>query len=234
VARGVFDRVSFDLICARQDQTREAWAAELDQALAMAVDHISLYQLTIEPGTAFAARQEAGGLRGLPDEDLGADLYEMTVERCEAAGLELYEVSNFARPGAECRHNLLYWSGGDYAGVGPGAHGRLTIDGRRIATEQVSAPGAWLSRVEQGELRHEREQEISVHDQAIEYLLMGMRKREGVALSALSALGDAGASVRERAQPLEDAGLVEAVSGRIRATPRGRLLLDRLVAELAG
>jgi oxygen-independent coproporphyrinogen-3 oxidase len=110
----------------------------------------------------------------------------------------------------------------------------LTIDGRRIATEQVSAPGAWLSRVEQGELRHEREQEISVHDQAIEYLLMGMRKREGVALSALSALGDAGASVRERAQPLEDAGLVEAVSGRIRATPRGRLLLDRLVAELAG
>ncbi|RDC73779.1 coproporphyrinogen III oxidase [Rhodovulum sp. 12E13] len=234
VARRVFDRVSFDLICARQDQTREAWAAELDEALAMAVDHLSLYQLTIEPGTAFAARQEAGKLRGLPDEDLGADLYEMTVERCEAAGLRLYEVSNFARPGAECRHNLLYWSGGDYAGVGPGAHGRLTLDGRRVATEQVSAPGAWLAGVETAERAHEREEEISVSDQVVEYLLMGLRKREGVALSALSALGDAGASVGERAQALKDVGLLEAVSGRMRATPRGRLLLDRLVAELAG
>ncbi len=234
VARDVFERVSFDLICARQDQTREAWAAELDEALAMTVDHLSLYQLTIEPGTAFAARQKAGGLRGLPDEDLGADLYEMTVERCEAVGLRLYEVSNFARPGAECRHNLLYWSGGEYAGVGPGAHGRLTLGGRRVATEQASAPGAWLSGVEKGDLSHAREEEITVWDQMVEYLLMGMRKREGVALSALSVLGDGGASVRERAHALEDVGLVEMVSGRVRATPRGRLLLDRVVAELAG
>ena len=232
VARDAFDRVSFDLICARQHQTREGWAAELDEALALAVDHLSLYQLTIEPGTAFAARQAAGGLSGLPDEDLGADLYELTVEKCEAAGLALYEVSNFARPGAECRHNLLYWSGGDYAGVGPGAHGRLTLGGARIATEQERMPGAWLAAVEAQGAAPERAEEIAPPDRAVEYLLMGMRKRDGIALDALERIGGAAEAVLSRAGPLADMGLVERPPGRLRATPRGRLLLDRVVAEL--
>jgi oxygen-independent coproporphyrinogen-3 oxidase len=233
VARGVFDRVSFDLICARQDQTRDDWEKELDEALSMAVDHISLYQLTIEPGTAFAARFAVGGLPGLPDEDLGADLYEMTVEKCEAAGLRLYEVSNFARPGAECRHNLLYWSGGDYAGIGPGAHGRLTLDGRRLATEQAASPGSWLAGVERGDLSHESEDAIPRGDQLSEYLVMGMRKREGLAVDALLRHGRSGASILSRAQPLAEQGFVVMTGGRLRATPKGRLLLDRVVAELA-
>jgi oxygen-independent coproporphyrinogen-3 oxidase len=234
VARRTFDRVSFDLICARQNQTRESWARELDEALAMAIDHVSLYQLTIEPGTAFAARQAAGGLGGLPDEDLGADLYEMTVEKCEAAGLALYEVSNFARPGAECRHNLLYWSGGDYAGIGPGAHGRLALDGRRHATTQEALPGKWLEAVEGGDGTHEQEEDICPSDQMVEYILMGMRKREGIALSSLATYGPRAGDVTARAGVLAEIGLVETREGRLRTTPRGRLLLDRVVAELAG
>jgi len=232
VARAAFDRVSFDLICARQDQTRDAWAAELDAALAMAIDHVALYQLTIEPGTAFGDRHARGGLTGLPDEDLAADLYEMTVDRCADAGLAPYEVSNFARPGAECRHNLLYWSGGDYAGIGPGAHGRLGIAGRRLATEQEAVPGRWLAAVEEGKLAHERETELTVADTLIEYVLMGMRKRDGIALATLREMGDEGAGVVSRAAALEEMGLVATGPERLQATARGRLLLDRIVAEL--
>jgi oxygen-independent coproporphyrinogen-3 oxidase len=147
-ARASFDRVSFDLIYARQDQTPDDWGRELDRALRMAVDHLSLYQLTIEDGTAFGARHAAGGLRGLPDDDRSVALYDMTQDRCAAAGMPAYEVSNHARPGAESRHNLIYWRGGDYAGIGPGAHGRLTLNGQRYATEAPRAPGAWLERVE--------------------------------------------------------------------------------------
>ncbi|HDR29144.1 radical SAM family heme chaperone HemW, partial [Rhodovulum sp.] len=134
IARNTFERVSFDLIYARQDQLLADWQAELGQALALGVDHLSLYQLTIEPGTAFGDRHARGGLRGLPDDDRAADMYLATQEICAAAGLPAYEVSNHARPGAESRHNLIYWRYGDYAGIGPGAHGRLTLDGRRWAT----------------------------------------------------------------------------------------------------
>ena len=144
VARATFGRVSFDLIYARQDQTLPDWQAELARALAMGPDHLSLYQLTIEPGTAFYARHQAGGLRGLPDEDLGADLYALTQEMTAAAGLPAYEVSNHAGPGGESRHNLIYWRAGDWGGLGPGAHGRLTLGGSRWATEAPLAPGAWL------------------------------------------------------------------------------------------
>jgi oxygen-independent coproporphyrinogen-3 oxidase len=232
VARSAFDRVSFDLICARQDQSRDAWASELDAALAMAIDHISLYQLTIEPGTAFGDRHARGGLTGLPDEDLAADLYEMTVARCSAAGLEPYEVSNFARPGAESRHNLLYWSGGDYAGIGPGAHGRLTLSGRRVATAQEPMPGKWLSAVERGDLGHEQETRLTAADTVTEYILMGLRKRDGIALETLARIGGNSAGLRERAAELEALGLVAMGPERLRTTGRGRLLLDRIVTEL--
>ncbi|MEO1681337.1 MAG: radical SAM family heme chaperone HemW [Pseudomonadota bacterium] len=234
VAQDAFERVSFDLICARQDQTLADWDAELGRALGMAVDHISLYQLTIEPGTAFADRHARGGLQGLPDDDLAADLYEATVAKCGAAGLELYEVSNFARPGSECRHNLLYWSGGDYAGIGPGAHGRLTLDGKRVATEQVSQPGQWLAHVERQANEHEILTPLSQKDQYVEYLLMGLRKRDGIDLSTLHRFGTAASAFDGRTAHLEDVGLLERSDRRVRVSPRGRLVLNGVLAELIG
>lgn len=232
IARKAFDRVSFDLICARQDQTLQAWQTELDEALAMAVDHLSLYQLTIEPGTAFAARLKRGGLTGLPGEDLGADLYEATVERCAAHGLHLYEVSNFAIPGAECRHNLLYWSGADYAGVGPGAHGRLTIDGARLATVQERLPGVWLKHVERREGTHEQLTRVPPYEQYVEYVLMGLRKRNGLDLSFLEALSPDFADFRHKARDMADLGLIEIANGRVWVSANGRLLLDSITSRL--
>jgi len=234
VARAHFPNVSFDLICARQDQTLEGWRRELDEALALAVDHLSLYQLTIEPGTAFAERQARGGLKGLPDEDLGAALYEETVAACTAAGLALYEVSNFARPGAECRHNLLYWSGGDYAGIGPGAHGRLTRRGTRWATGQEAIPGAWLSGVEGGVGAHRADSQLSKHDQWVEYILMGLRKRSGLDRRVLARLAPEGVAWARREAHLAEMGLVAGDSVRLWVTARGRLVLDSIVAQLAG
>ena len=150
IARGLFDRVSFDLIYARQGQTLADWRIELQQALSMAVDHLSLYQLTIEPGTAFGDRFARGTLRDLPDDDAGADMYLLTQEMCDAAGLHGYEVSNHAARGAESRHNLVYWRYGDFVGIGPGAHGRLTLDGQRHATIGHHMPEAWLHAVQSG------------------------------------------------------------------------------------
>jgi len=232
IARDSFPRISFDLICARQDQTRDAWAEELDRALRLAADHLSLYQLTVEPGTAFAERRARGGLRGLPDEDTAADLYDMTVDACAADGLPLYEVSNFARAGAECRHNLLYWSGGDYAGVGPGAHGRLTLDGRRLATEQTAAPGAWLDSARKGRGDHRAESALSVSDQWLEYLMMSLRKRVGTHLPTLHAIGPTPEGFHRRAADLVDLGLLEPDGARLRTTARGRTLLDAILGEL--
>ncbi|MCB1404002.1 MAG: radical SAM protein, partial [Rhodobacteraceae bacterium] len=144
IARDTFERVSFDLIYARQGQTLDQWRAELGRALALAVDHLSLYQLTIEDGTRFGDMHARGRLRGLPDADLAADMFAVTQETCDAAGMGGYEISNHARPGAESRHNLIYWRYGDYAGIGPGAHGRLTVGGRRWAIESPRSPEAWL------------------------------------------------------------------------------------------
>lgn len=228
LAQSVFDRVSFDLIYARQDQDPAAWRAELGEALNLAVDHFSLYQLTIESGTAFGDRYAVGKLRGLPDEDRAIELWEITQEMCTAAGLPAYEVSNHARPGAESRHNLVYWRYGDYAGVGPGAHGRLTLDGQRWATEARRMPGDWLSAVEtegHGELPRER---LTREDQLSEVLLMGMRLREGVDLARLERLG----WNREAATPLIEEGYLETAEGRLRATEAGRPLLNAVLARL--
>ena len=229
-ARAQFDRVSFDLICARQHQRREAWQAELMRALDLGMDHLSLYQLTIEPGTAFARRYASGGLAGLPDEDLAADLYETTLETCARHGLDSYEVSNFARSGAECRHNLTYWRGGDYAGVGPGAHGRLTLEAGRVATEQPAQPGAWLAAAEAGAAT--KYIDLSLEDQSVEYVLMGLRKREGLHLATLARLEPVPGRLRARAAQLREEGLLREADDRLAATVRGRLLLDSVTAAL--
>lgn len=230
VARDCFDRVSFDLIYARQDQSLADWADELRRALGMAVDHLSLYQLTIEPGTAFGDRQARGGLKGLPDEDLAADMYELTQDLCGAAGMAAYEVSNHARAGAESRHNLTYWRGGDWVGLGPGAHGRLTLDGRRWATEAPKAPGAWLERVESEGTGESVRQPLEPAEAATEYMLMALRLTEGADLSRFAALG--GVLPPGRVDGLEALGLLRAEDGQLCATPAGRMVLNSLLRDL--
>jgi len=231
VARKTFDRVSFDLIYARQDQTAAGWRRELRDALAMAVDHLSLYQLTIEEGTAFATRHAAGGLAGLPDEDRAADLWEITQEECGAAGLPGYEISNHARPGAESRHNLVYWRSGDWAGIGPGAQGRLTLDGVRWATEAPRAPGEWLEAVEGRGAGEAPRAALSRDDRAVEYVMMGLRLTEGIDLSRLPAFG-ANVTNDKEIKVLEDSGLVETGHGRLRATAIGRPLLNAVLRRI--
>lgn len=231
VARTCFDRVSFDLIYARQDQSRADWAAELRDALAMAVDHLSLYQLTIEDGTAFGARAAAGGLKGIPEDDLAADMYLETQDICSSYGLPAYEVSNHARPGAESRHNLIYWRQGDWAGIGPGAHGRLTLSGTRWATEAPRTPGAWLKAAGQGRGEFPRVP-VPLEEQATEYLLMSMRLAEGLDLERYARLADRPLPEQAVAD-LIDLGLVEVERKRLRATVQGRPVLNAILRALA-
>ncbi len=231
VARENFQRVSFDLIYARQDQEIEHWKAELSEALAMAVDHLSLYQLTIEEGTAFHARHQAGGLRGLPDDDQAATLYEATTDLCAAAGMVSYEVSNVARAEAWCRHNLVYWRYGDYAGIGPGAHGRLTLGGRRHATEAVRAPGAWLQSVSERNTGDILRTVLDPVEQGEEMLMMGLRLNEGVSLSRHAHISDKPLN-KNRIAELSDAGLLQISGDRLIVSQRGRLLLNPITAAL--
>ena len=232
VARSVFDRVSFDLIYARQGQDRAAWRAELHEALSMAVDHLSLYQLTIEPGTAFGARAAAGKLRDLPDDDLSADMYFDTQDLCDAAGMGCYEISNHARPGAESRHNLVYWRQGDWAAVGPGAHGRLTLPGGRVATEAHRMPGAWLQAVESAGTGEMPRDVVPAAEQATEYLLMSLRLTEG--LDEARYAGIFGPHLDEDTlKSLIDLEMIERSEGRIRATTQGRPVLNAILRELA-
>ena len=230
IARATFDRVSFDLIYGRQGQTLQDWESELREALDLAGDHLSLYQLTIEEGTAFWDRAQAGGLKGLPDEDLGADLYLATRDICGAAGFEAYEVSNYARPDAMSRHNLAYWRGGDYVGIGPGAHGRITLDGQRYATVAKRLPGAWIADAE-GSSGEESRDILTPQDIWGEYLMMGLRLSEGLDIDRTRRIGGAWSD----AMPLsdfEDLGLIWRTEDRFGATLRGRLVLNALVTEL--
>ena len=232
VARSIFERYSFDLIYARPRQTLEAWAAELRRAVAEAAEHLSLYQLTIEPDTPFFGLHKAGKLP-VPDEDLARDLYDLTQAVCSSAGLPAYEISNHARPGAECRHNLVYWRGHDYAGVGPGAHGRLTIDGRRTATATEKRPEAWLMRVEEGGTGLTVDEKLTSGEAADEYLLMGLRLAEGIDPARYSALSGRALNPK-RISILRDEGAVETTAdGRLRVTKSGFPLLDAVVADLA-
>lgn len=229
IARSVFDRVSFDLIYARQDQGLDAWEAELREALSYGADHMSLYQLTIEDGTAFGDRFKRGGLRGLPADELAADMYELTQTMCSAAGLPAYEVSNHAIPGAESRHNLIYWRGGDYAGIGPGAHGRLSWQGQRWATEARRMPGDWLRAVTAGEA--EVRSPLPPQDIALEYIMMGLRVAEPLDLTRLR--DRTGVEIPPTAiTNLEQIGMVTLDRDLLSVTPSGRPVLNAVISEL--
>jgi oxygen-independent coproporphyrinogen-3 oxidase len=231
VAKRAFDRVSFDLIYARPGQESGAWRVELGRALAQEVEHLSLYQLTIEHGTPFAALHRAGKL-AVPDAEQARALWDVTQETCEAAGRPAYEISNHASAGAECRHNLLYWRYGEYVGVGPGAHGRLVADGTRFATATERHPETWLKRVERHGHGLVTDEQLGELEQADELLLMGLRLREGIDLARFAALAGR-EPAPERIAALTEAGLIERVGGTLRVTAAGFPLLDAIVADLA-
>jgi len=230
VARNCFDRVSFDLIYARQGQTLKDWQQELRQALSMAIDHLSLYQLTIEEGTAFGDRYARGKLRNLPSDDSAADMYHATQEICGEHGMPAYEVSNHARSGAESRHNLIYWRYGDYVGIGPGAHGRLTINGTRFATESTRAPGAWLKAVSQGsgDCVNSR---LSPDEYSAEHLMMGMRLIEGIDTERYAQLAGH-ALPHDKVHDLLQIGMVTQTGPILQATDQGRAVLNAVLREL--
>ncbi|WP_203228009.1 radical SAM family heme chaperone HemW [Roseovarius dicentrarchi] len=230
IARSQFDRVSFDLIYARQDQTLADWRAELTEALSMTIDHLSLYQLTIEPGTAFGARFDAGGLRGLPTDDLAVDMYEVTQELCESAGMPAYEVSNHAAPGSESRHNMIYWRQGDYIGIGPGAHGRLTLGDTRWATEAYSNPAKWLT-ASQDAKTEKPWTSTPAHDRAGEYLMMGLRLSTGIDMQRYEHLAGS-ALPQSTIDRLEELGMVHLDGPTLAATPQGRMVLNAIITEL--
>jgi len=233
-ARAIFPRLSFDLIYARPGQTLAAWRAELSRALALAADHLSLYQLTIEPGTAFEARHRSGALV-LPDEDLAADLYDATAELAAAFGLHAYEISNYAKRGAESRHNLAYWRYGEYAGIGPGAHGRVNLGGELVATRRHRAPEPWAERVERDGHGSTAEEIIAPRDRAREALLMGLRLNEGVEIAQFerrTGVAMDKALDRETLSAAVEEGYVTRSATHLTATLAGRRLLDALLARL--
>ena len=230
LALEIFPRSSFDLIYARPGQSAKAWEDELGEALAYGTEHLSLYQLTIEAGTHFATLARQGKLI-VPDEDAAADLFELTQEITARAGLPAYEISNHARPGAESRHNLTYWRYGDYAGVGPGAHGRLTLGNRRIATQAERLPEKWLAAVESAGSSLSVS-EIPEMDGAREHLLMQLRLAEGIDLADYRARWGVAPAPSDIGR-LEEQGFVATSGATLRATPRGRLVLNTLIAELA-
>jgi putative oxygen-independent coproporphyrinogen III oxidase len=231
IAKRNFERVSFDLIYARQGQSLLAWRDELTRALSHAQDHLSLYQLTIEAGTPFAALHAAGALT-VPDGGHAETFYILTQELCDDAGLPAYEVSNHARAGAESRHNLLYWRGHDYVGIGPGAHSRITRSGTRRALAVRKSPEAWLEAVAMSGHGIEQDEALNAQQSADEYLLMGLRLAEGVDVTRLAAID--GRKLDEgRLAQLESQGLLRRSEDRVQATDAGRLVLDRLIVELA-
>jgi oxygen-independent coproporphyrinogen-3 oxidase len=233
-ARALFPRVSFDLIYARPGQRVAAWRAELRQALALAADHLSLYQLTIEPGTAFEAAHRRGEI-ALPGPDDAAALYEATGEEAARYGLRGYEVSNYARPGAESRHNLAYWRYTDYAGIGPGAHGRVTVGGRLLATRRHRAPEPWAGRVERHGHGTTHEAPVAPAGRAREMLLMGLRLAEGIdeaRFAARTGLALDAAIDRDVLGQAIGAGYLRRGGGRLTAEPEGRLRLDALLGAL--
>ncbi|MEJ6393308.1 radical SAM family heme chaperone HemW [Gymnodinialimonas sp. 2305UL16-5] len=230
-AQTTFDRMSFDLIYARQGQSLSDWRAELTDALCLGADHLSLYQLTIEPGTAFGARHAKGMLRDLPNEDLSADMYELTQELCEAAGKPAYETSNHAGDMGASRHNLIYWRSGDWAGIGPGAHGRLTIDGSRYATETPPSPSAWLTQVHQVGHGEAPRHALTPIEHGEEMLMMGLRLTEGVSISRfrnVSGVDLSAAAISE----LSDLGLISLNGDRLATTAKGRPVLNGILRQI--
>jgi oxygen-independent coproporphyrinogen-3 oxidase len=234
IARGTFDRISFDLIYARPEQSPAEWQAELEAALGFAASHISLYQLTIEPGTAFEQRVARGDF-SLPEESLQAELFEWTMARLERAGLAAYEISNHARAGDESRHNLTYWRYGDYIGVGPGAHGRLTSDGRKLATRRHRAPEAWLDLVERRGHALRQCDEVDAPSRLSEMVMMGLRLAEGIPdarFIAETGMPMDRALDARRLERLIEGGFLERAGSRLKATAAGRARLDAVLGAL--
>jgi putative oxygen-independent coproporphyrinogen III oxidase len=236
VARRNFERFSFDLIYARPGQTVAAWEAELARALDLAGEHLSVYQLTIEAGTAFATSHARGDF-ALPDEETQATLYELTQARLEAAGLPAYEISNHACPGAECRHNLAYWHSADYVGVGPGAHGRLTLGGTRVATRQSRAPETWLAAAERQGHGSEERVIVAPEEHLEELLMMGLRLTEGISRNRFRrAIGreiEAALDEKRLASMIEGGFLTLDETG-LAATAAGRQRLNAVLVALLG
>jgi oxygen-independent coproporphyrinogen-3 oxidase len=232
IARASFERYSFDLIYARPGQTPSMWAAELMRAIDEAAEHLSLYQLTIEEGTPFFGLHAAGKLK-TPDEAVARELYDVTQNICAKRGLPAYEISNHARPGAECRHNLVYWRGEEYAGIGPGAHGRLDINGRRHATATEKRPEAWLMRVEANGDGVVTNDILNSEERADEFLLMGLRLAEGIDPERYAKLSGRALDPHRIALLREEGAIMVDADGRLRVTQAGFPVLDAVVADLA-
>ena len=232
IARRAFDRYSFDLIYARPAQTPEMWSDELRLAIAEAAEHLSLYQLTIEEGTPFFGLHAAGKLK-TPDEAVARALYDVTQEVCAHHDLPSYEISNHARKGAECRHNLVYWRGDEYAGIGPGAHGRLDIGGARHATATEKRPEAWLMRVEASGHGVTTDELLNSEERADEFLLMGLRLAEGIDPDRYAALSGRALDPDRIALLREEGAIAVDADGRLRVTQAGFPVLDAVVADLA-
>lgn len=234
VAWRTFERYSFDLIYARPGQTAANWRAELDEALDWAGDHLSVYQLTIEPETAFGGAHRRGELATI-DDDEAAALFELTQETLGAAGLPAYEISNHARAGAESRHNLTYWRYGDYVGIGPGAHGRLTTDNDKIATRQHRAPEAWLAAVEQAGHATQTRETVPVGERWTEMAMMGLRTVEGLPRDRV--IAECGRAIEEladdaRLRRLLEGGFLVLDQAGLRATASGRQRLNAVLSDL--
>jgi len=230
LAMNNFSRVSLDLIYARPDQSDAAWRSELKEALSFGTDHLSLYQLTIEPETPYALLHRNGQLQ-IPGEDLAAELFETTQELTETAGIPGYEISNHARPGQESRHNLIYWRYGDYAGVGPGAHGRLNLNGQRTATAAIKLPERWRDTVGKAGHGFAEMTPVSDDEAAREHLLMNLRLAEGLDLAAYETRWNTKLDAA-KVEALVEQGFVSDANGRLTATQAGRLLLNRVIEEL--
>jgi putative oxygen-independent coproporphyrinogen III oxidase len=232
IARTTFERYSFDLIYARPGQTPQAWAGELARAMGEAGEHLSLYQLTIEQETPFALLHAAGKL-AVPDDDTARALYDTTQEVCARAGLPAYEISNHARPGAECRHNLVYWRAHEYAGIGPGAHGRLDLGGERHATATEKRPESWLMRVEARGHGLVADEALTREQMGDEFLLMGLRLAEGIYPTRYAQLAGRPLDARRIARLREQGAVETTANGRLRVTLAGFPVLDAVVADLA-
>jgi len=234
LAASIFPRTSFDLIYARPNQTVAEWEKELTEALAMEAGHLSLYQLTIERGTPFYAAHQRGDFQ-IPADEVGSELYEVTQELCERRGVPAYEISNHARPGSECRHNLVYWTGGDYVGVGPGAHGRISVGDKVFATEQIPGPGNWLEAVAKNGHGTRKTEPVDTMARIEEILMMGLRLRNGLTREAFQlATEQEFEDVLEprRLRRLIDAKYLEIDSQGLRATPEGLIRLNSVLAAL--
>ena len=231
IAKKYFHRVSFDLIYARQGQLISDWKAELLEASAMAVDHLSLYQLTIEAGTRFGDLYDRGKLKGLPDDSLAADMYDATQELTFLNNMPAYEISNHALNGAESRHNLIYWRYGDYVGVGPGAHGRITSKGNRIATVTTQNPEDWLRNVELKGTATSDDEIIKPRDQAAEYLMMSLRLTEGLDMNRFENLCGTALDNQVIDKNIQN-GLLKVNNNNLIATQRGKIILNTIIKDL--